>query len=43
VWGFHEAKYTTEDIAEDVKYVEWLLKYTKKAVEERKGNQPSNQ
>jgi hypothetical protein len=29
VWGFHEAKYTVEDIKEDIKHVDWLLNYVK--------------
>jgi hypothetical protein len=32
VWGFHEAKYTVEDVKEDVGYVEWLLNYVKQRV-----------
>ena len=32
-WGFHEAKYSIEDIEDDVKYVEWIVEYTKKAVQ----------
>ena len=27
VWGFHETKYTIEDIKEDAEYVDWLLNY----------------
>jgi dissimilatory sulfite reductase (desulfoviridin) alpha/beta subunit len=29
VWGFHETKYTIEDIKEDAEYVDWLLNYVK--------------
>jgi len=36
VWGFHEAKYSIEDIEDDVKYIEWMVRYTKKALKETK-------
>ena len=36
VWGFHEAKYGIEDIAEEVGNAEWLLRITKKVLEEAK-------
>jgi predicted choloylglycine hydrolase len=29
VWGFHESKYTIEDINEDTKHIDWLLNYVK--------------
>jgi len=29
VWGFHEARYTVEDVKEDIKHVDWLLNYVK--------------
>jgi len=36
VWGFHESKYTIEDITdEDLKNIEWLIKYTKETVRKR--------
>ncbi len=31
IWGFHEGKYSVEDVAEDIGYVEWLLNYVKRA------------
>jgi len=33
VLGFHEAKYSIEDVEDDVKYVEWMVKYTKEVLE----------
>ena len=36
VWGFHEAKYSIDDIKDDVKYVEWIVKYTKEVLKNRK-------
>lgn len=35
VWGFHEAKYSIEDIEGDLKHAEWLLNYTKQAARAR--------
>ena len=35
VWGFHEAKYSIEDIEGDLKHAEWLLNYTKHAARAR--------
>lgn len=32
VWGFHEAKYTVEDIKGDVEHVSWLLEYARRLV-----------
>lgn len=32
VWGFHESKYTIEDIKEDIKHIDWLLNYVKQKV-----------
>jgi hypothetical protein len=32
VRGFHEAKYTVEDVKEDVGHMEWLLEYVKQKV-----------
>ena len=32
VWGFHEGRYSIEDITEDMEYVEWLLNYVKQVV-----------
>jgi hypothetical protein len=32
VWGFHEAKYTVEDVKGDIEHVEWLLNYVKQKV-----------
>lgn len=29
VWGFHEAKYTVEDVRDDLEHTSWLLNYTK--------------
>ena len=41
VWGFHEAKYSVEDIKEEVRNTEWLLNTTKQIVEtERPNSQP---
>lgn len=36
VWGFHEAKYSIDDIKDDVKYVEWIVKYTKEVLKNRR-------
>ena len=33
IWGFHEAKYSVEDIEDDVKHVEWFVEYTKKTIQ----------
>lgn len=33
IWGFHEAKYSVEDIEGDVKHVEWFVEYTKKTIQ----------
>jgi hypothetical protein len=33
VWGFHEAKYTIEDVKGDLEHASWLLNYTKQAAE----------
>ena len=35
VWGFHEAKYSVEDVSSDLEHVEWLLRYTREAIERR--------
>jgi len=35
VWGFHEAKYTVEDVKGDLEHASWLLNYTKQAAERR--------
>jgi hypothetical protein len=32
VWGFHESKYTIEDVKEDIKHIDWLLNYVKQKV-----------
>jgi hypothetical protein len=32
LWGFHESKYTIEDIKEDIKHIDWLLNYVKQKV-----------
>jgi hypothetical protein len=32
VWGFHEAKYTPEDVKGDIEHMEWLLNYVKQKV-----------
>ncbi len=34
VWGFHEAKYSVDDIREDLECIEWLLEYTKRRIRE---------
>ena len=36
VWGFHETKYTIEDIEQDIKHIEWLLQYTKNTIKQQK-------
>jgi hypothetical protein len=36
VWGFHESKYTIEDINEDIKHIDWLLNYVKQKVASNK-------
>ena len=36
VWGFHEAKYTLDDVKPLLPYVEWLLDYTRNKLEERR-------
>jgi len=33
IWGFHEAKYSIEDIEDDIKHVEWIVEYTKKTIQ----------
>jgi len=35
VWGFHETKYTIEDIKEDAEYVDRLLNYVKQKLVRR--------
>ena len=35
VWGFHEAKYTIEDVKGDLEHASWLLNYTKQAAKRR--------
>jgi len=32
VWGFHEGKYSIEDIEEDVGHVKWLLNYVRQVI-----------
>lgn len=32
VWGFHEGKYSIEDIEEDVEHVKWLLNYVRQVI-----------
>jgi hypothetical protein len=32
VWGFHEGKYSIEDIEEDVEHVKWLLNYMRQVI-----------
>jgi hypothetical protein len=34
VWGFHEKALRVGDIEQDITYVEWLMKYTEKAIEQ---------
>ena len=34
VWGFHEAKYSVDDIRGDLDHVRWILSFTKKLLEE---------
>ena len=29
VWGFHEAKYTIDEIKGSINYVKWLIEYAK--------------
>ena len=33
VWGFHEAKYRTEDVRKSLPIIKWLLDYTRKTIE----------
>ncbi len=43
VWGFHEAKYSVEDVRGDLEHVKWILDYTKKHLEHlgsRKAQKP---
>ncbi len=42
VWGFHEAKYTVEDIAQDIQHIEWLLNHTKKQIKTTTKHQSNN-
>jgi PaREP1/PaREP8 domain containing family protein len=32
VWGFHEAKYTINDVKGDLNHVQWLLEFTRSAI-----------
>jgi hypothetical protein len=36
VWGFHEAKYSTEDIRGDLDHAKWLLSYVKEILSKNK-------
>jgi hypothetical protein len=36
VWGFHEAKYSTEDIRGDLDHAKWLLSYVKEILSRNK-------
>jgi hypothetical protein len=35
VWGFHEAKYTIDEIKGSIDYVKWLIEYSKHVFSQR--------
>jgi len=35
VWGFHEAKYTIDEIKDSIDYVKWLIEYAKHVFSQR--------